>query len=69
MLVGHDYGLGPRGLRLRSTPETVQVRIHLGRATLLYLQTSGSTHNFISKEALDGTSRQLERHDNIKDYT
>ena len=39
--------------------ETMQVRIQLGRASLLALLDSGSTHNFVSKEAAARTSLRL----------
>jgi hypothetical protein len=41
------------------TSETMQVRIHLGGASLLALLDSGSTHNFVAAEAAARTSLQL----------
>jgi hypothetical protein len=38
------------------TSETMQVHIQLGEASLLALLDSGSTHNFVSEEAVARTS-------------
>lgn len=46
--------------------ETMQVCIQLSGTTLLALLKSGSMHNFISKDAMRGTSLQLEHHRNMK---
>lgn len=41
------------------TSETMQVRVQLGSTSLLALIDSGSTHNFVAKEAATHTSLQL----------
>jgi hypothetical protein len=48
------------------TSETMQVHLQLGGASLLALLDSGSTHNFISKEAAACTSLQHMSKGNMK---
>ena len=49
------------------TGETImQVRIQLGAPLCSPSSTRGLTHNFISEDALRGTSLQLEHHGNMK---
>jgi hypothetical protein len=48
------------------TSETTQVHIQLGDASLLVLIDSGSTHNFVSEEAVARTSLQLLPHGTMK---